>query len=254
MSGRLRGALPPLLTAVAFFLVWELACRLLRIPPFILPSPSGALASVGPVLPVVLGHALHTLSSTLIGFALAVVFGVALGALIGASKIAYSALYPLMIGFNSVPKAALVPVLVIWFGIGTVPAILSAFLISFFPIMVNVATGLATVEPEQQDVLRSLGATPAERFFKVSLPRALPYFFASLKVAVTLAFVGSIISEQVASDRGVGSLMISASSQFNVPLVFGALLIVSAMGVLLYAVFALLESRLTGWAYRGTPG
>lgn len=249
-----RALLPPVLTGLGFFLVWELACRLFKIPPFILPAPSAALASVKPVFSVVMGHALHTLGTTLSGFALAVVFGVALGALIGASKTAYSALYPLMIGFNSVPKAALVPVLVIWFGIGTVPAVVSAFLISFFPIMVNVATGLATVEPEQQDVLRSLGATPAERFFKISLPRALPYFFASLKVAVTLAFVGSIISEQVASDKGVGSLMISASSQFNVPLVFGGLLVVSLMGVLLYAVFALLESRLTGWAYRGTPG
>lgn len=246
-----QALLPPLLSAVGFFLLWEAACRLFHIPPFILPSPSAAVNAVLPLASTVAMHAGHTLVTTLSGFGIAVVFGVALGALIGSSKTAYSALYPLMVGFNAVPKAALVPVLVIWFGVGLIPAVLSAFLISFFPIMVNVATGLATVEPEQQDVLRSLGATPGELFFKVRLPRTMPYFFASLKVAVTLAFVGSIISEQIASDKGIGYLMTSASSQLNVPLVFGGLLVVSALGVLLYALFALLESRLTGWAYRG---
>ncbi|MDR7459677.1 MAG: ABC transporter permease subunit, partial [Armatimonadota bacterium] len=149
------------------------------------------------------------------------------------------------------PKAAIVPVLVIWFGIGTVPAILTAFLISFFPIVVNVATGLATLEPELQDVLRSLGASKREIFLKIGLPRSLPYFFASLKVAVTLAFVGAIIAETVAANRGIGYLMIAASARFEVPLVFAGLVVVAAMGVALFVVFALVERRLTGWAYRG---
>ena len=116
----------------------------------------------------------------------------------------YKACYPLLVGFNSIPKVAFVPVLVVWFGIGTVPAILTAFLISFFPVVVNVATGLATLEPELEDVLRSLGARRLDILFKVGLPRALPYFFASLKVAITLAFVGSVISETVASNLGIG--------------------------------------------------
>ncbi len=133
------------------------------------------------------------------GFAIGVAVGLLLGFLIGARGCMYSALYPLLIGFNSIPKAAFVPVLVVWFGIGTVPAILTAFLICFFPIVVNVATGLATLEPELEDVLRSLGATRRDVLFKVGLPRSMPYFFASLKVAITLAFVGSVISETVAS-------------------------------------------------------
>ncbi|WP_309570143.1 ABC transporter permease subunit, partial [Deinococcus sp.] len=136
-------------------------------------------------------------------------------------------------------KAALVPVLVIGFGVGTVPAVLTAFVISFFSVVVNVATGLATVEPEPRELLRALGATPWEVFSKVSLPRALPFFFASLKVAVTLAFVGSIISELAASNKGIGVMMNQAASSFQVPLVFGGVLLVSAMGVALYASFAL---------------
>lgn len=245
---------PPLLAILAFFLLWELACRVLRIPPFILPTPSASVAALVQYAPAVRGHALQTLTTTLIGFALTVVLGVALGALVGLNRTAYRALYPLLIGFNAVPKAALVPVLVIWFGVGAVPAVLTAFLISFFPVVVNVATGLATVEPEPRELLRALGATPWEVFSKVSLPRALPYFFASLKVAVTLAFVGSIISELAASNQGIGVMMNQAASSFQVPLVFGGVLLVSAMGVLLYAAFALVESRLTGWAYRGNQG
>jgi NitT/TauT family transport system permease protein len=131
-----------------------------------------------------------------------------------------------------------------------VPAVLTAFLISFFPIVVNVATGLATLEPELRDVLRSLGARPRDILLKVGLPRSMPYFFASLKVAVTLAFVGSVISETIAGNRGIGYLMLSASSSFRVPLVFAGLIVVAIMGVGMYAVFALLERRFTGWAFR----
>ena len=174
-----------------------------------------------------------------------------LGLAVGYSTLVYRALYPLLIGFNSVPKAAIVPVLVIWFGIGTIPAILTAFLISFFPIVVNVSTGLATLEPELQDVLRSLGASKREIFLKVGIPRSLPYFFASLKVSVTLAFVGAVISETVAANRGIGYMMLAASSRFEVPLVFAGLVVVALMGVALFAAFAVIERRLTGWAYRG---
>ncbi|MFN6955440.1 MAG: ABC transporter permease, partial [Acetobacteraceae bacterium] len=154
-------------------------------------------------------------------------------------------------GFNSIPKVAVVPILVIWFGIGTVPAIITAFLISFFPIVVNVATGIATVEPELRDVLRALGARGRDIIFKVGLPRAMPYFFASLKVAITVAFVGSIISETVAANKGIGHLMILASSRFDVPLVFSGLIVTAIMGITMYVISAAIEQRVTGWATRG---
>jgi NitT/TauT family transport system permease protein len=145
---------------------------------------------------------------------------------------------------------ALVPVLVIWFGIGTVPAVLTAFLIAFFPIVVNVATGLATIEPEAEDVLRALGAKKLDIMLKVGIPRSMPYFFGSLKVAITLAFVGSVISETVAANSGLGHLMLSAQSQFNVPLVFAGLVMLAVEGIVMYALMAWLEMRMTGWAHR----
>jgi NitT/TauT family transport system permease protein len=173
-----------------------------------------------------------------------------LGVAVGSSVLVYNGLYPVLIGFNSIPKVAIVPVLVVWFGIGAVPAIITAFLISFFPIAVNVATGLATLEPELEDVLRSLGAKKRDILIKVGLPRSAPYFFASLKVAITLAFVGSVISETVASNEGIGYLMLQASSRFQIPLVFAGLIVIAVMGVVMYAMFALIERRFTGWATR----
>ena len=156
------------------------------------------------------------------------------------------------IGFNSIPKVALVPILVIWFGIGTVPAILTAFVISFFPIAVNVATGLATIERDMTDVLRSLGASRRDILLKVGLPRSMPYLFASLKVAITLSFVGSVIAETVASNKGIGYLMLSASSNYNVPLVFAGLLVLALLGVVMYVAAAMLEMRTSAWAFRGS--
>ena len=173
-----------------------------------------------------------------------------MGIAVGSVRLIYAGFYPLLIGFNSVPKVAVVPVLVVWFGIGTVPAVLTAFLMSFFPIVVNVATGLATVEPELQDVLLSLGAKKRDLILKVGLPRSLPYFFASLKIAVTLAFVGSVISESIASSRGIGTLMVRAASDFRISLVFAGLVVTAAMGIAMYAAFALLERHTTKWAVR----
>lgn len=243
--------LPPALVISGVFALWELAVRVFDIPPFILPAPSVISATLRKTWGPIWFNAEQTLYTTLVGFGLAIAGGMGLGLAIGYSALVYRALYPLLVGFNSIPKAAIVPVLVIWFGIGTIPAILTAFLISFFPIVVNVATGLATMEPELLDVLRSLGASKREIFVKVGIPRSLPYFFASLKVAATLSFVGAVISETVAANRGIGYLMIVASSRFEVPLVFAGLVVVALMGVALFAFFAIVERRLTGWAYRG---
>lgn len=161
--------------------------------------------------------------------------------LIGSSRLAYDTGYPLLIGFSSIPKVAVVPIFVLWFGAGTVPAVLTAMIMSLFPIVVNVATGLATTEPELEDVMKALRATKLDILFNVGLPRAMPYFFASLKVSVTLAFVGTVIAETVASNRGIGNLMMIASSSFDVPLVFAGLLVLALLGVGLYAIFSLIE-------------
>ena len=242
--------LAPWLATIGLFLFWEAVCHLFSVPEFILPAPSQAIGALIQYWPAIWQNAFYTFWVTLVGFGLAVVFGVALGLITGASALVYSAIYPMLVGFNSIPKVAIVPVLVVWFGIGTVPAVITAFLISFFPIAVNVATGLATLEPELEDVLRSLGARKTDILIKVGLPRSMPYFFASLKVAITLAFVGSVISETVASNEGIGYLMLQASSRFEIPLVFAGLMVIAVMGVAMYIVFALIERRFTRWATR----
>jgi len=187
-----------------------------------------------------------------IGFVGGVIAGTLIGIAIGSSKLVYDAMYPLLVGFYSIPKVAVVPILVVWFGSGTVPAVITSLVICIFPVVVNVATGLATTEPELEDVLRALGASKADILWGVGIPRSMPYLFASLKIAITLAFVGTVISETVAANRGIGNMMIIASSNIDVPLVFAGLFILAFMGIALYAVFALVEQRMTGWAMRKT--
>jgi len=251
MNMRRLQIIAPWALTILLFVLWELLCRAFSIAPFVLPRPSLVFQTMIQFRAQLLEHSLHTLFTTIVGFGLAVVGGLFIGISVGASRLVYVALYPLLIGFNSIPKVALVPVIVIWFGIGTVPAIITACSVAFFPIAVNIATGLATIEPEMRDVLRSLGASSWEVLTKVGIPRSAPYLFASLKIAITLAFIGSVISETVASNMGVGYLMLSASSRFEVPLVFAGLLVVSAMGVGMYAICVLFEKRMTRWAFRG---
>lgn len=242
--------LAPWLFMLGFLLIWELAVHAFKIQEFFLPPPTTVARAIYEFWPAIYRNSLITLQSTLVGFALAVGFGLALGLAIGWSRTIYAGLYPLMIGFNAIPKVAVVPILVLWFGIGFIPAVLTAFLISFFPIVVNVATGLATIEPEMEDVLKALGASKLDIMRKVGIPRSLPYFFGSLKIAITLAFVGTVISESVASNNGIGNLMLQAQAQFQVPLIFAGLVALAVEGIVMYWLMALLEQRMTGWAQR----
>ena len=241
----------PWLVFAVMLIVWECVARLFSIPEFILPAPTVVGMTIWKWWTPILVNAQHTLITTLVGFALANVLGLTLGILIGSSTYVYHGLYPLLIAFNSIPKVALVPILVIWFGIGTPPAIVTSFLISFFPIAVNVAAGIATVEPELRDVMRALGAKPIKIVRKVGLPRSMPYYFASLKIAITSSFLGSILAETIAGQRGIGHLMIVASSRFEVPLVFAGVVVTAVMSVAMYTVATLVETRTIGWATRG---
>src|SRR5450755_1577961 len=235
---------------VGFFVMWEALCWLFNVSDIVLPKPSQVIVTLVERAPALWPHTLQTLYTTLVGFGFGIVIGILLGMLIGSSRLAYDVAYPMLVGFSSIPKVAVVPIFVLWFGAGTVPAILTAMIMCIFPIVVNVATGLAATEPELQDVMKTLRATKLEILWNVGLPRTMPYFFASLKVAATLAFVGTVISETVASNRGIGNLMMIASSSFDVPLVFAGLFILAALGVGLYVVFSLIEGRVTGWARR----
>lgn len=250
MTENTRRRLLSIVCILGFFVAWEILCFIFNVSDIVLPRPSQILMTLWTRFPAIWPHALQTLHTTLLGFALGIVIGILLGMLIGSSRLAYDVAYPLLVGFSSIPKVAVVPIFVLWFGAGTVPAVLTAMIMCIFPIVVNVATGLAATEPELRDVMRTLRASKWEILWNIGLPRTMPYFFASLKVAATLAFVGTVISETVASNRGIGNLMMIASSSFDVPLVFAGLFILAALGVALYAIFSLIEGRVTGWAVR----
>jgi NitT/TauT family transport system permease protein len=244
----------PWVLLIAFLAIWEIVCTGFHVSDFIFPAPSKIWQSLVEYRGLILMHAVRTFWVTMVGFGISIVVGVLLGFVIGSSRVAYAAFYPLMTAFNALPKAAFVPILVVWFGIGAGPAILTAFLISFFPIMVNIATGLATLEPELEDVLRVLGAKRWDVLIKVGLPRSMPYFFASLKVAITLAFVGTTVSEMTAANEGIGYLLISAGSSMQMGLAFAGLVVVGAMAMAMYELFSVVEKRTTGWAHRGSQG
>jgi NitT/TauT family transport system permease protein len=250
MTPQVRRKIWSAVLIVGFFVLWEALCWLFNVSDIIVPKPSQIIVTLIHRMPALWPHTLQTLYTTLVGFAFGIVIGIALGVLIGSSKLAYDVAYPLLVGFASIPKVAVVPIFVLWFGAGTVPAVLTAMIMCIFPIVVNVATGLATTEPELEDVMRALRASKMDILWNVGLPRTMPFFFASLKVSVTLAFVGTVISETVASNRGIGNVMMIASSNFDVPLVFAGLMILAFLGVSLYAIFSLIEGRITGWAHR----
>ena len=236
----------------AIVVLWQIVCSAFNVSEFIFPSPWAIGTQLVEFGGVIAAHAWRTYWVTMAGFGIAIVVGVLLGFVIGSSRLAYAAVYPLMTAFNALPKAAFVPILVVWFGIGVGPAILTAFLISFFPIMVNIATGLATLEPELEDVLRVLGAKRWDVLTKVGLPRSMPYFFGSLKVAITLAFVGTTVSEMTAANEGIGYLLISAGSAMQMGLAFAGLMVVGAMAMAMYELFSFIEKRTTAWAHRGS--
>jgi NitT/TauT family transport system permease protein len=252
MNRKTLERLSPLIVLAAILLLWELIVRVFKVPDYIFPAPTQIAQQFAEFQGALLAAAWKTFWVTMVGFGLSIVVGVLLGFLIGSSRMAYQALYPLMVAFNAVPKAAIVPILVVWFGIGLGPGVLTAFLISFFPITVNIATGLATLEPELEDVLRVLGARRWDVLVKVGLPRSMPYFYASLKVAITLAFVGTVLAEMTAGDSGIGNLMQTAGSQQRMPLALAGLVTIGAMAMAMYEFFSWIEMRTTAWAHRGS--
>jgi NitT/TauT family transport system permease protein len=225
----------PWILLVLTIALWQALCSAFNVSEFVFPSPARIWSQMVEFRGVIAGHAWRTFWVTMAGFGIAIVVGVLLGFLIGSSRLAYTAVYPL-----------------VWFGIGVGPAILTAFLISFFPIMVNIATGLATLEPELEDVLRVLGAKRWDVLIKVGLPRSMPYFYGSLKVAITLAFVGTTVSEMTASNEGIGYLLISAGSAMQMGLAFAGLVVVGAMAMVMYELFSYVEKHTTAWAHRGS--
>ena len=240
----------PWIVTIMLIIVWDAAVYIFDVSRIIMPSASETFAAIYKYRVALWQNSMHTLLATLMGFGIAVAFGVTMGIAIGLWRPVYAAAYPLMVAFNSIPKVAIVPIMMLWFGIGMTTATLTAFILCFFPIVVNMAVALAPIEPELKDVLRALGASERDIVVKIGIPRSLPYLFAALKIAITLAFVGSVISETVAGGDGIGNVMLVASSNFNTPLMFAGLIVIAVMAIGMYAIFAMMDSRFTGWATR----
>jgi NitT/TauT family transport system permease protein len=242
----------PVVFGLSLLLLWEAGCVLFQVSEFALPRPSRIFAVMASRVGEIAPHIVQTTYSTIVGFVLGVLIGSAMGIALGASRLVHRMTYPSVIGFNAIPKVAFVPVLAIWFGIGTVPAVLTAMLICMFPVMIILSVSIATVAPELNDVLRSLGARRRDVLIKVGLPQSMPYFFGSLKIAITLAFVGAVTSETVAANSGIGFLMIRAMADFDILLVFAGVMWLMLLGVLFYAISVAVEVRFAGWAFRGS--
>ena len=251
----LQKILVPIAAMVVFGLLWEFLVWVNGWPNYVMASPSDLPPAYAKYWSLFLTMGWQTLWRTVVGLVVAIIFGVLVGMVMGFSRLMRDALYPLLVGFNAIPKATVVPIVALLFvGQHNFNTILIAFMISFFPIAVSVSIGLSTLEPEYRDILRSLGASQATIFWKIALPKTLPEFFGALKVAVTLAFIGTNLMEIVSPHgRGLGALFDSGKTNSDYPLMFAVLIALALMGILLYYVVVALEKIFAGWAERA-PG
>jgi NitT/TauT family transport system permease protein len=243
----LSPALRPVWLLALLLVLWDLAIRLFRIPPYLIPTPWSVARQLVVEWPMLWRETLPTLYATLGGFVLSALFGVPVAMWISYSRVVESFVYPLLVFSQSIPKVAIAPLFVVWFGFGIVPKVIAAFLLGFFPVVVATVQGFKSVEGDVIDLARSMGANPLKVFLKFRLPTALPSIFSGLKVSVTLAVVGAVVGEFVGSNSGIGYVLQKATGSFDLPLMFAALVLLSMVGVLLFLAVELVERWLMPW-------
>lgn len=237
----------PAIVLVGVFAVWWGVTALGLVPAYLIPSP----AAVGEVFvedwAQLLQHTLVTTQETVIGFILATVIGVATAVVLVYSPTAEKSIYPLILFAQVIPKIAIAPILVVWFGFGMSPKIILAVLIAFFPVVVSAVAGLRSVDPELLELSATMGASRWKTFRKIRFPTALPQLMSGLKVAVTLAVTGAVVGEFVGADQGLGFVLLLASGNLNSPLLFAVLILMSAIGIILFVLVELLERLVIPW-------
>lgn len=222
-------------------ILWEAATVVFDTPSYTLPPPSQIAAVMVERWSLLLRHGLVTLMEAAIGLGLSIVLSVPLGILIVYSSWVERTVYPLLVASQAIPKVALAPIFVVWFGFGLLPKVLIAFLIAFFPIVVNTVVGLSRTPPEMIHLMRSLGASPIEILLRVRLVAAAPYIFAGIKIAAAFAVVGAIVGEYIAADSGLGYMQLVANNNIEIPLLFGTLVVLSFMGIAFFYLVFLAE-------------
>jgi NitT/TauT family transport system permease protein len=235
------------LSILGTLVLWEALLWIFPVPTFIIPAPSVIFAEAVARYPLYLYHSWVTLYEMVVGFALAGVVGVVLAVAIVYSRLLRNVIYPQIVVLQIVPKVAIAPLLLIWAGYGLTSKVLLALLISFFPVVVNMVTGLLAIEDELIELCRILHAGRWQEFTKVRLPNALPYLFSSLKVASTLAVIGAVIGEFVGGSEGLGHLIIIANTEMRTQMSFVALFALSILGFLLYGAVVLAERLFMPW-------
>jgi NitT/TauT family transport system permease protein len=237
----------PTALLAAMLVAWEAAVRMLAIPDVVLPSPSAIAAYLVRRDTLFLNHMWPTLIQTVGGFALAVAGGIALAIVVSLTEIGRRGLMPLLVIAQIVPKIAVAPLLMLWFGLGDFSRILIAFLIAFFPMVINTASGLASLSEEVTLLGRSLARSRLQFFAKIQLPHALPYIFDGMKVSITLAIIGVIVAEFVSSQKGLGYLIMFANGMLDTVMMMSAIVVLSAVGLALYGVIALVGRVVVYW-------
>ena len=238
---RISALLSPMGFMVALFVLWEAVTRLFNIPVFLLPSPTAVIASMYANMGLLLANAWVTTVEIVLGFVLSIAVGIPLALMIFLWPPFSRTLMPLLVSSQAVPKVAIAPLLLVWFGFGLLPKVVIAFLIAFFPVVINTAVGLAAIEPEKIYLARSMGFGAAATFFKIRLPNALPAIFGGLKISITLAVVGAVVGEFVGGDAGLGYLLMVANGSMDTQLLFAGIVCLTILGVALYLLVELAE-------------
>ena len=239
--------------ATVIVLLWEAAVRLFAVSAFVLPAPSAIVLSLVTNAGPLAVAAEATAVEVLFGFLLSAVVGVAVALAIVRFKRFGRALYPLVVLFQNVPKVALAPIFILWFGYGLAPKILLIIVIAFFPVAIDMLAGLQSVEPSFVALMRSVGASPGKILVRVRIPHALPQLMAGLKVAITFSVIGAIVGEFAGANQGLGYMIQFASTQLDTPLIFAALMVVSVQGLAFYYVVEYAERMLVPWAPKFDP-
>ena len=243
----------PVAGLLCILLVWQFYVDYFDVASVVLPSPLAILEASQLYFPELMRNTWPTLVECVLGFVLAIGVGIPLAVVLAGSRVLNLTLYPILIALQSVPKVAVAPIILVWFGLGIESKLAIAFLVAFFPIVVDTTAGLHSTPVGFLELARSLRASRRQVFFKVQLPAALPFVFAGAKVAVTLTVIGAVIGEFVGSDAGLGNLLLTANSQLNGPLAWAALIWLSVLGMVLFLLVSVAEWLFMPWA-RGKRG
>lgn len=242
-------------TIVVLFIIWELACRWFDIPGYLVPKPTAIFQATVESARTVFGHTLATTRTVLLGFMVSIFISLPLAVSLTSSPWISAAIYPLLVLTQAIPKVALAPILVVVLGSSELPRVVVTFLVAFFPLVLSVAAGLASVPADLIELGRACKSNRWTELWRIRLPYAVPFIFAGLKSAIALAVVGAVVAEFVNADAGLGYLIQTSTAFFKVELAWGALMILSIMGIVLFQIVVVIERVFFPWSNAGTaPG